>query len=77
MRTTIDINPNLVEKVVEATGERTKGKAVDKAMEEYLRRRAIDALLAARGTFEIEDKTEEWEEEEMRLEKECRNDQPW
>ena len=77
MRTTIDINPDLLEKALAITGEKSKGRAVDRALEELIRRDAIEKLLAARGTFHIEDKTAEWEEEEMRLEAECRNNRRW
>lgn len=77
MRTTLNINPELLGKVLAETGEKSKGRAVDRAMEAYLRRRAIERLLAARGTFDIEDKTAEWEEEEMRLEDECGKNRRW
>jgi Arc/MetJ family transcription regulator len=78
MRTTIDINPELLEKVVAITGEKTKGRAIDRAMEELVRRDAIERLLAARGMFpDMKDRTEEWEEEELRLEEEHRKDRGW
>ena len=35
MRTTLDIDPDLLEKVVETTGERSKTRAVNRALEEY------------------------------------------
>ena len=65
MRTTLDINPELVERVLAETGEKSKGRAVDRAMEEFLRRRAIERLLAARGTFDLVDNLEELEALEL------------
>ncbi len=36
MRTTLDIDSTLLDAVVETTGERSKTKAVNKALEEYV-----------------------------------------
>lgn len=78
MRTTIDINPELLDKVLAETGEKSKGRAVNAAMAEFLRRKAIERLLAARGAFpDMVDRTEEWEEEELRLEEEHKRDRNW
>lgn len=69
MRTTLDIDEKLLAELLEATGETSRGKAVDRAMEAYLKRVAIDRLLQARGKFpEMVDRTAEWEDEEIRLE---------
>lgn len=78
MRTTLNIDEKLLEEVICETGERDKGRALNKAMAEFLRRKAIERLLAARGAFpDMIDRTEEWEEEEMRLEEEHRRDRNW
>ena len=55
MRTTLDIDEKLVEDVIRFTGEKRKSKAVSKALEEYLRRRAIDELRAMAGKIQIDD----------------------
>ena len=44
MRTTLDIDPGLLDQVVETTGERTKTKAVTKALKEYVRLRKVGEL---------------------------------
>ena len=78
MRTTINIDEKLLEEVVCETGETDKGRALNKAMSEFLRRKAIERLLTARGAFpDMVDQTGEWEEEEMRLEGEHRKDRDW
>jgi Arc/MetJ family transcription regulator len=51
MRTTLNLNEKLLEEVVCISGEKDKGRAVNKAMEEYVRRQKIERLLAARGAF--------------------------
>ena len=53
MRTTIDIEPSLLDRVVSATGEKTKGKAIARALKEYLRREAYKELLSLAGTMEF------------------------
>ncbi len=60
MRTTVDINPGLLNKVVEATGQNSKSKAVNKALEEYLRGSAYDALLAMAGTVAFDKDWDVW-----------------
>ena len=77
-RTTVDLDPELVKKVIAVTGESTKGRALNHVMEEFLRERAKKRLLAARGMFpDMEDRTEEWEEQEMRLEEEHKRERGW
>lgn len=59
MRTTIDIDPDLLKKVVEITGEKSKGRAVDRAMEEFVRLRRLDKLRALRGKIDLVDNLDE------------------
>jgi hypothetical protein len=69
MRTTLNIDDTLLEEVVCETGERDKGRAVNAAMAEFIRHRKIERLIASRGAFpNMVDKTEEWEEGEMKEE---------
>ena len=53
MRTTISIDADMLEELVEATGERSRSAALKKAAEEYLRRKKLrelkQAWLAARA----------------------------
>lgn len=65
MRTTINLDEELIEKVICETGEKDRGRAVNAALAEFLRRKAIERLLAARGTFNIKHTHEEWETVEL------------
>lgn len=60
MRTNIDIDDKLMDYVM-ATGEfKTKREAVEEGLKLIKRRRAYDALLAARGTLFWDDSDEAW-----------------
>ena len=59
MRTTLDIDPDLLEKVVETTGERSKTRAVNRALEEYVRRVKINELRAMAGRIPLNDTREQ------------------
>lgn len=54
MRTTIDVDRCLLDKVVEITGEASKSKAVSKALEEYVRRMRIEHLLGLLGKLDLD-----------------------
>lgn len=45
MRTTLDIDEKVLTTVIEITGEKNKGRAVNKALEEFIRRERIKDLL--------------------------------
>ena len=55
MRTTLDLDGKLLEEVVSLTGEKSKGKAVSKALEEYIRHQRIEELRAMAGTIDLVD----------------------
>ena len=55
MRTTLDIDEKLLEEVVEATGQKSKTKAVSKALNDYMRRRKIAELRAMAGKIQLDD----------------------
>ena len=59
MRTTLDIDERLLGAVVKATGEKSRSKAVQKVLEDYLRHRAIDELRGSAGKLELDDTQEE------------------
>ncbi len=54
MRTTLDINKGLLEKVVDATGEGSKSKAVNKALSAYDRGIRMKRLLELRGKLDLD-----------------------
>ena len=66
MRTTLDIDRELLDKVVEATGERSKTKAVNKALQEYVRRTSINEIREMAGKYVIDDTRKEQREAERR-----------
>jgi Arc/MetJ family transcription regulator len=72
MRTTLNIDPELLERVVAETGEKNKSRAVDRALEEFLRRKAIERLLAARGKYPDMRDRSEWHDLDLELELEHR-----
>lgn len=45
MRTTLNIDSELLEDVLEATGESTKSKAVNAVLKEYIRRKRVQEML--------------------------------
>ena len=49
MRTTLDIERKLLDSVVAATGEKSKGKAVNAALKEYIRRKHVQELIDSTG----------------------------
>ncbi|HEU5143339.1 MAG TPA: type II toxin-antitoxin system VapB family antitoxin [Solirubrobacterales bacterium] len=55
MRTTLDIDDRLMESLMARHPGQSKTKAVEAAIEEHLRRGAVDWLLAHAGKIEIED----------------------
>jgi len=75
MRTTINLDPHLVHEVMKTTGERDRGKAVNRALEEFVRRTKIEKLIALAGHIEFEDHSDEWKAAE--LEKMKKQDDRW
>jgi hypothetical protein len=55
MRTTLDLDDALMEQLLARHPGTSKTKAVEAAIEEHLRRGAVDWLLANAGTIEIKD----------------------
>ncbi len=52
MATNLSIDPALIERALEVSGERTKKAAVTKALEEFIARRKQKGLLALMGKLE-------------------------
>ncbi len=60
MRTNIDIDDQLMEAAMSAGNFKTKREAVEEGLRMIKRRKAYDALLAARGTLHWDDSDEAW-----------------
>lgn len=54
MRTTLDIDTKIIEEVVALTGEKNKGKAVNRALKEYIREARTKELLALMGNLDLD-----------------------
>jgi hypothetical protein len=65
MRTTLDIDERTLERVVEITCEKSTSKAVQKALDEFIRRKAIDELRAMAGKMPIDDLSKEQREADL------------
>jgi hypothetical protein len=61
MRTTLNIDRELLEEAAEITGERNLGRVVNKALEELVRRQKMEELIALAGKIEIVDNLDELE----------------
>jgi Arc/MetJ family transcription regulator len=60
MRTNIDIDDNLIAKAIELSGLKTKKRAIEEALKEFVKinqRKRMDKL---RGTFSWEGNLDEW-----------------
>lgn len=64
MRTTLDIDEKLVEDAVRLTGEKSKSKAVSKAVEGYLYWKAVEGLQALAGKVEFDGNLERLDQEQ-------------
>lgn len=61
MRATLNIPDELIAEVQQISGQKSKTKAIITVMEDYVRRRKMQALLDLRGKVDIE---YDWEYEE-------------
>ena len=66
MRTTLDVDPDLLDAVVETTGERSKSKAVNKALEKYVRRKRVAELREIAGNITLVNNLRELEALELK-----------
>ena len=66
VRTTLDIDSALLDSVVEATGEKTKSRAVNAVLREYVRRTKIGELRAMAGKIPLDDTRAEQREADRR-----------
>jgi hypothetical protein len=61
MRTTLNINDDVMDALLKRTKSKTKTKAVEVAIREYLEKKSIEDLIALSGNIHIE---LDWEKEE-------------
>ena len=66
MRTTLDVDADLLDAIVETTGERSKSKAVNKALEEYVRRKRVAELREIAGNIALVNNLRELEALELK-----------
>ena len=66
MRATMNIPDELVIEVQRLSGEKTRTQAIVTVMEDYVRRKKMEDLLALRGKISIEYDWEREEEAEMK-----------
>lgn len=59
MRTTLDLDDRLMERLMARHSDESKTKAVESAIEDHLRRGAVDWLLENAGRIDIEDVSKE------------------
>lgn len=59
MRTTLDLDGDLMEALMARHPGVSKTKAVEAAIEDHVRRGAVDSLLKMRGKLDIEDVSKE------------------
>lgn len=60
MRTTVDIDEYLLDATLEATGHKSKSKAINEALGVYVAHRGRERLLALRGNLDLD--LEDWYE---------------
>ena len=69
MRATLNIPDELLSEVQKTTGEKSKTKAIVKAMEEFIRQKKIKELIALRGKVKIDYDWKKEEEQEIAAQK--------
>ena len=65
MRTTLDVDPQLLEEAERITGEISASKVVNTALRELIRRQKLKELGELLGTMKLEDNWRELEEQEL------------
>lgn len=59
MRTTLDIDERLLREVIERTGEKSRSRAVNKALQAYLQSEAARDIVRLAGQIDLMDDREE------------------
>ncbi|MFN3740322.1 MAG: type II toxin-antitoxin system VapB family antitoxin [Thermodesulfovibrionales bacterium] len=72
MRATLNIPDELLSEVQKLSGEKSKTKAIVKAMEEFIRQKKIQKLIALKGKVKIDYDWKKEEEQEIAAQKKRR-----
>lgn len=75
MRATLNIPDDLISEVQKLSGEKSKTKAIVSAMQEFVREKKLQNIVALRGKIKIDDVTRELDELEIKEQEE--NDKRW
>lgn len=62
MRTTLDIDDNLMESLIRLCPDSSKTEAVERAVEDFVYKKAAERLISLQGKVEIEDVSRELRE---------------
>ena len=73
MRATLNIPDELIDEVQRLSGQKTKTQAIVTVMEDYVRRKKMEDLLALRGKITIDYDWEQEEEAELKAAEEREN----
>lgn len=65
MRTTLNINDEIIKKVLELTGAKNRSQAVNKVLEAYVQERQIENILRLKGKLHLENNWKELREMEL------------
>ena len=66
MRTTLDLSDDLMRRLLRATRAKTKTAAVEAAIEDFLRRQAVEELIALSGKVPLDLDWRKMEAQELR-----------
>ena len=65
MRTTLNIDDVLINKLLEITHEKSKTRAITVAIKDYINKKHIEKILSYQGKLAIENNWQQLEKEEM------------
>jgi hypothetical protein len=66
MRTTINVNNDLMNELIKRTKSRTKTEAIETAIKDFLDKKAIEDLISLSGKIDIDPDWQTDEEEELK-----------
>lgn len=70
MRTTLNLDENLVKELMTITGAKTKTQAIHQAIAEFIRQRRLEGLKALSGKVHLDLDWRELEEQELKAQEE-------
>jgi Arc/MetJ family transcription regulator len=65
MRTTLNINDDIIKSVLELSGAKNRSQAVNKVLEDYVREKQIENLLRLKGKLHLGNNWKELREMEL------------